>query len=562
MINLIYCIVKEEILMRKHDASENEYFTIGRVGFDTITLTGIKRSGKPFNEKVEVNNGVEVHLPFYESFTDFDKLNNPRVTKSTHKVTIFGDYYTFRFGNQGKRGFARLKLFAHRDSSSSNLENMTVEKIWEKFYSAIDELNSVYHLKIPVDGIEEQLTIYEAEINNTFIIQDSFSSYKRCCDLLRYALPQLQRRCSKKATFTDVNSLENNIKNLETKYILNGATIKVKCYDKEKNEENDHNMHFDAHLMRLEINANMQNLLTMNANESSNSLRLKDITNDSVTTYFVDYFQKAFSYIDKYLKMNLEELANKNNSEIANKLLNLSIQQAIRHDAYTFVESMIRMLYQEELNSGYPFLLDIKDILPYISSLGLTEQNQTVIKEILLEIIKMPHRFEDCCLVMTRQQQLLEELKDMVLHPKEVKFFMATNILGKDKNGENIDKKIYCFHIYGCKSLEIKSSDNELIFHPFDNIYYKVLPVSIEDISPSGKKIIRQSLPSDGEPYEVRLITNPKEIINMNEALKKKEGDESIQDIFYHAPEEDVKRFKNDEEYFDYYKSKIIQEIN
>ena len=285
-----------------------------------------------------------------------------------------------------------------------------------------------------------------------------------------------------------------------------------------------------------------------------------DITNDSVTTYFVDYFQKAFLYIDKYLKTNLEKLANNNNSEIASKLLNISIQQAIRHDAYSFVEALIRMLYQEELNSGYPFLLDIKDIIPCISTLGLTEQNQMVVKEILSEIIKMPHRFEDCCQVMAKQRQLLEEIEDMVLHPKEVKFFIGTNILDQDESGDNIDKKIYCFHAYGCKPLEIESSDNELIFHPFDNIYYKVLPVSIEDCSPSGKTVVRQPLPSDGEPYEVRQIANLEEITSINDTVAKKEDEDSIQDSLYHTPEDTSKKFKNDVEYFDYYKSKIIQE--
>lgn len=187
----------DELFFVENPEAQNSLRQLGTVGFDNIVLSNVWNRKEAFED------------PIISEFPNLiDKIHSNR-------IVIQGPDYIFTFENKNGRPYSRLKISSSAEGDD-NLQNLSINNVWFKLNRIISEINESNHLNIQYD--ENLIRISNCEINRTFTTNHPFHEYSRILNVLTEANSDKHGRYSTR-------------EKLETLYLLDGKTKKLKIYD-------------------------------------------------------------------------------------------------------------------------------------------------------------------------------------------------------------------------------------------------------------------------------------------------------------------------------------------
>lgn len=375
--------------------------TLGRIGFDRITLTHLIRyEDRRHNEKL-------FKEPIYKAFPNKDVLDaniaGHTLTRSVRKATIYGPGYEFSFGNHGGAPFTKISLHVTKEETADNLGNMSVDQVWEKLHDALDDIQNYYRLNMTKWFKPELVRVYRAEINITFPISRNFSDYQR---ILR-----LMTAVSEKSVSAEYRGQTSS---LETFYIISGKTKSIDVYDKRAEMEKKPRLQMDcdSNLMRYEIKGYEQYLSQMSLDDEDRQkghyqLHLTNIDDACVERLFLESTSTLFEKMDSHLRKQFPSSAAAGN---LNSIYNASLIMALRSNAPEFVEKVLMQYASRERDSAL-VLLDIDDLISAINDSAIDTECKRLLCSSLDDINMHPERYSDGCSCFVGQREMYEELR-------------------------------------------------------------------------------------------------------------------------------------------------------
>lgn len=416
---------------------------IGKVGFDRITLTKLIPRTDPFAEPLE---------NYFDKKILSSGTTGHTIQFSAHKVKVYGPNYTFSFGNQGLRPFIKLELHAS-NSGEDNLCNLSVAEVWAALDMVIEELNAIYRLNLSYD--RRSIRVYAAEINITFPLNQSFSSYQRILRMLAYA-------SNKSAKKMEVSGKQRY---LESFYLISGATKSIKCYDKNQDLKDRYSIDCDCPLMRYEIYGKEQTLSKMSfssEDQTAHMLHLMNINDRSVRGFFTDSCNNMFSALDSMLADSMNFSIPE--SFVFSSIVSAAVQHELRADATTFIEGIMEQLHFNEAETGIPLVLDIEDLIPAVRASSLQDASKNLLAHALESVVEFPEHYSLSCHYFLGQRKKYEELRSKLCNED---IYEMTFIPGKDK------KFLVWWSNPNHKKIEKNSIDTEPVYQQLYEIFSK-----------------------------------------------------------------------------------------
>lgn len=368
---------------------ETSFRSVGRVGFDTITLFGLIKRKDPFPDPVE-------------DFLD-EAVRGTAVKNGKYKVTLAGDRYEFSFGNKNQRPFSKIKLHASKEGEQ-NLWNLSVIDVWNLLDAAIADINRRFLLNISYK--REDIRIYDAEINITFPIQNPFFTYRRILDLMIAASKD-------KIKYGKISNDENKI---ETVYIARSRTKKVKIYDKTKELIENRDIDCGCHLMRYEIYGLEPYLSGISNNDDEDhvqgqyQLHLKNINDESLQEFFYDEVKELLDRMENFLQENTNF-----QTEFSRNLgiiFSIAIQKMLRTDPADYIEKILQQYVYYEHQEYAPVILDIQDLISALEDAPLDKICREQFVNTLTDMQNRPGSYNEICSMFIGQRLLYDELKE------------------------------------------------------------------------------------------------------------------------------------------------------
>ncbi|SDI56100.1 hypothetical protein SAMN05421493_11815 [Pseudobutyrivibrio sp. 49] len=465
---------------------------IGGVGFDAVTLSGLEV--KDFVPKVPV-----LENSFLDSSGN-SYLKHPDIDDYT--VRCKGDFYFLKLSVQKNQTVCKLDLRHIQDGS--NLTNINLEQLKESYNRAVKSIKEYYGIEIisPID----ELRIKKAELNVTFPLIRPFDEYSRVFQIMSFALSQIKKpSVANKDTVGSFGTWVNGKLKEGTNYLIKGATLSVKSYNKTEELLSKNEKTLDCDCCRLEITASEQTLRQVPPKPIL-EVRYKDLTDEDIKVYFHNYFEQIFNYIDTYFKERLDSLiatsayhANRtgaNRDELLSAILNTTFKKSLRLDPDTLIEDILNTFFIFEAQTHRPLLFDIDDLLEVDSAFGMTGFTLDEFKRTILTLKKQPERFNEAIHSYIDQRILLDEIRTCSTVDHE--FFCISDVdsnryLCVEPESTTKDDLI-------CQSIDTDQDiHSKAIFKtPSDKYYLRVLlknMVPAGEINPNYSKWIGLELP-------------------------------------------------------------------
>lgn len=390
---------------------------IGTIGIDKIVLTGI-------NTKDFVSNTPLIEHAFLDkngiSYIPTELHEGHRTTISDNTIGFLGPSYIFKVGNKGRNVFQQITLFA-RKSLNSNLENMSFKDVESAYNEAVEDIKGYFNVEIL--SVIDDLRIYSCELNTTFPLNRPFAEYKRIFNIMAKTLHESTKKSKGSSTGEFGVWTKEGKYEIETCYLLKGATIQAKVYNKtsELNADSANELHLNVDTCRFELTVQEQILRKLTPGKE-HEVYWRDLSQKSIDNYFTDYFSKMFENIETYFANNLKELNPHRNSspneqitDLYTNIISYVFTKSLRIDAASTIENIMQHFYNLEKENRAPIILDVEDLINANSILGLTDVPLSMLHSALQEIENEPKKYNVSLMNFLEQRELLEELKNNLL---------------------------------------------------------------------------------------------------------------------------------------------------
>ena len=280
-----------------------------------------------------------------------------------------------------------------------NLYGYSVSQYYELLVEIENHLKSSYGITVDFSC----LRIKTIEINKTFELKEGFREYHRVLQLMMSNLPKSFKNQMKWEELVqcgyDHQSYYATTRKRTSSKSQSPRYTELKVYNKSKQ---------------------MENVILLNEDYMRVELKLvggRKISDALGSNYFADLSDEIIS---NYFQRQMERLFLKpfyNWKKSRRKLLIDLMKEQRKKDCKRWIVNTLRVLQNTEIEQSYPALLDIEELIPLVSFLGLTPQKTSQVKATFR---RQAQKYETA-LTHNDNKKLLEILSNLQMSEEEQK---------------------------------------------------------------------------------------------------------------------------------------------